>query len=148
MHCCPSEIEAGNSLDAKSVPLIDLADNVELIAAKGGQMIYQALMCDRPPTDNIDLRLGLKYLQDREKVVKGVYKGYAQVGNDHPIAPSDPMYCADIPVRPYDPDKAKFHLKKAGMEDGERRDLHVLHRRTGQRGAVAVVPADRGRRVV
>ena len=110
------EIEAGNSLDAKSVPLVDMVDNVELIAAKGGQMVYQALMCDRAPTDNNDLRLALKYLQDREKVVQGVYKGHAQIGNDHPIAPSDPMYCADIPVRPYDPDKAKFHLKKAGME--------------------------------
>ena len=110
------EIEAGNSLDANSVPLIDLAPNVELVAAKGGQMVYQVLMCDRPPTENVDFRLALKYLQDREKIVNVVYKGYAQIGNDHPIAPSDPMYCADLPVRPYDPDKAKFHLKKAGME--------------------------------
>jgi peptide/nickel transport system substrate-binding protein len=110
------EVEAVNSLDAKAVPLIDLSSNVEVVAAKGGQMVYQALMHDRPPTNNNDFRLAMKYLQDREKVVKGVYKGYAQLGNDHPIAPSDPMYCADIPLRPYDPDKAKFHLKKAGME--------------------------------
>ena len=110
------EIEMVNSLDAKSVPLIDLSSNVELIAAKGGQMVVNAMMLDRGPTDNKDFRLAMKYLQDRERVVKGIYKGYAQIGNDHPIAPSDPMYCADIPIRAYDPDKAKFHLKKAGME--------------------------------
>ena len=59
----------------------------------------------------------MKYLQDRQRVLDGVYKGYGQIANDHPIAPSDPMYCADLPIRPYDPDKAKFHLKKAGMEN-------------------------------
>ena len=40
------------------------------------------------------------------------------LGNDQPISPVDPMYCADMPVRAYDPDKAKHHLKKAGMEGG------------------------------
>jgi peptide/nickel transport system substrate-binding protein len=118
------EVEAGNSLDAKSVPLINLSPNLELIAAKGGQLVYQAMMADRAPTENKDFRLAMKYLQDRERVVKGVYKGFAQIGNDHPIAPSDPMYCADIPVRAYDPDKAKFHLKQAGLE-GTRVDIYT-----------------------
>ena len=110
------EIHAAFSVDAKTVPLFEMSPNVEIIAAKGGQMVYNALMCDRAPTDNKDFRTALKYLQDRERVLKGVYKGFGQIGNDHPIAPSDPMYCADIPIRAYDPDKAKFHLKAAGME--------------------------------
>lgn len=111
------EVEAVISVDAKSIPLLKMSDNIEIIAAKSGQLVFHAMMCDRPPTNNNDFRLAMKYLQDREKVIKGVYKGYAQIGNDHPIAPTDPMYSEEIPIRPYDPDKAKFHLKKAGMEN-------------------------------
>jgi len=111
-----SEIELAFMLDAKSVPIIKMAKNAELEHSRSGQLVYQVLMRDRPPTNNKDFRLAMMYLQDRERVVKTVYKGYAQIGNDHPIAPTDPMYCKDIPIRPYDPDKAKFHLKKAGME--------------------------------
>ena len=111
------EIHMAINIDAKSIPLFEMTPSVEVIAAKGGQKVYNAMMCDRGPTDNNDFRLAMKYLQDRERVLKSVYKGFGQIGNDHPIAPSDPMYCADIPIRPYDPDKAKFHLKAAGMEN-------------------------------
>lgn len=37
------------------------------------------------------------------------------MGNDQPIAPNIPYYAA-LEQREYDPEKAKFHLKKAGME--------------------------------
>ena len=113
------EIEVAAALDAKSVPIIKMAKNAELEYSRSGQIVYQAMMCDRPPTNNKDFRLAMKYLQDRERVVKSIYKGYAQVGNDHPVAPTDPMYCKDLPIRPYDPEKAKFHLKKAGMENAK-----------------------------
>ena len=45
------------------------------------------------------------------------------MGNDHPI-PSQNKYHADLPQRQYDPDKAKFHLKKAGLE-GHGFDLYT-----------------------
>src|SRR4030095_6070909 len=37
-------------------------------------------------------------------------------GNDHPITPANRYYAADIPVREYDPDKAKHYLKQAGHD--------------------------------
>ncbi len=76
-------------------------------------------MCDRKPTNNNDFRLGMKYAIDRQKIVDGVYKGYAHIGNDHQISPISPFYDNDIPQRPYDPDKAKHYFKKAGMENAE-----------------------------
>ena len=36
--------------------------------------------------------------------------------NDHPIAPIVKFSATDLPQRDYDPDKARFHLKKAGLE--------------------------------
>jgi peptide/nickel transport system substrate-binding protein len=44
-----------------------------------------------------------------------VLRGYGTLGNDHPISPVQQFYTA-LPQREYDPEKAKFHLKKAGME--------------------------------
>ena len=73
--------------------------------------------CTMPPFDNPDVRLALKLLIDREKYNKIVYGGNAQIGNDHPVSSIYPDYCADIPQRRHDPEKAKSLLKKAGMLD-------------------------------
>jgi peptide/nickel transport system substrate-binding protein len=67
------------------------------------------------PFDNNDVRLALKYAVDREQLLEKILKGHGTLGNDHPIAPSVP-YHADLEQRVYDPDKAKFHLKKAGLD--------------------------------
>jgi peptide/nickel transport system substrate-binding protein len=37
------------------------------------------------------------------------------VGNDHPISPANEFYASELPQRVYDPEKAKYHLKKAGL---------------------------------
>jgi peptide/nickel transport system substrate-binding protein len=70
-----------------------------------------------PPYGNNDVRLGLKYAIDREQMVKHVLRGYGDVGNDHPISKINRYYNSDLPQRKYDPDKARYHLKKAGMLD-------------------------------
>ena len=70
----------------------------------------------RAPYDNNDVRLALKYAIDREAVLQTVLRGYGYVGNDHPIGRNQPYFGRDLEQRHYDPDKAKFHLKKAGME--------------------------------
>jgi len=67
------------------------------------------------PFDNNDVRLALKYAVDREQLLEKILKGHGTLANDHPIAPSVP-YHADLEQRVYDPDKAKFHLKKAGLD--------------------------------
>ena len=73
------------------------------------------MFCDKAPFDNVDVRLALKYAINREEIVKKILFGYGSIGNDHPIAPSLPYY-ADIEQRQYDPDKAKFHAKKSGVD--------------------------------
>ena len=41
------------------------------------------MLCDVVPFDNNDVRLGMKYIVDREQLVKTVLRGYGAVGNDH-----------------------------------------------------------------
>ena len=104
-------------LDPKAVALIERREGVEVVAAKAGSFVNLAMMLDRSPTDDNNLRLAMKYAIDREQIVQNVYKGFGHVGNDHPISPIDPFYCDDIPQRPYDPEKANFYIKKAGLEN-------------------------------
>jgi len=102
-------------IGAQAAPAVERARGVRLVTTPSGQFIEMVMMCDRPPGENADFRLAIKHLLRREDVVQRLFQGRARVGNDHPIAPSDPYYCDEIPIRPFDPDKARFHLEKAGM---------------------------------
>jgi peptide/nickel transport system substrate-binding protein len=57
----------------------------------------------------------MKYLLDREQMRTAVFQGYAVLGNDQPVDPTNRFYCPDIPQRALDLDKAKFHFKKSGI---------------------------------
>ena len=110
------QIDAANRLDAKTVSLVMKAPTVDVVRTKGtGNRFAWVALCDTDPFSNADLRLALKYGIDRQKIVDNVYKGFATIGNDTTVAPSQKYFAKDLPQRPYDPDKAAFHFKKAGM---------------------------------
>jgi len=76
------------------------------------------MLTDVSPYDNNDVRTAMKYIVDREQWLNVIAKGYGQLGNDNPIGPAN-FYRAttdELPQRAYDPDKAKFHLKQAGLD--------------------------------
>jgi peptide/nickel transport system substrate-binding protein len=104
-------------LDPTAVPVLKAKPDMVVLNAKSGTHVNVAMMLDMDPTSKNDVRLAMKYALDREAIVQNVYKGFGVVGNDHPIAPIDPFYNKEIPQRPYDPDKARFHIKKAGLEN-------------------------------
>ncbi len=68
-----------------------------------------------PPFDNVDVRLALKYAVNREEIVKKIFLGHATTGNDNPIAPSVKFAVDPKPRHVYDPERARSHLKKAGL---------------------------------
>ncbi|MBL6454617.1 ABC transporter substrate-binding protein [Belnapia sp. T6] len=70
---------------------------------------------DMKPSDNLDLRLALAHLMDRRRFVEVVLRGQAVLGNDVPILSTSPLYNTDLPQRALDPDRAKFHLGRAGI---------------------------------
>lgn len=110
------DIDMMGELDAKSIRKVEEAPGVEVVNTKSGTHVNFVTMCDRDPTSNQDLRLAIKYLQDRERILKVIYNGYGAIGNDHPISPMDPFYCDELEQSSFDPDRAKHHLKKSGME--------------------------------
>ena len=108
------QVDVVNRVDPKQAGLIKKKPGLEIVVAPGGWHTVVSMMQDRPPFENLDLRLALKYGTDRAQIVKVLFSGYGQVGNDHPIPKGDPDYPAHLAQIPYDLDKAKFHLKKSG----------------------------------
>jgi peptide/nickel transport system substrate-binding protein len=110
------QIDAMNRCDLKTVHLLEKSPSLQLIRKTGRLHYYFPMRTDTDPFDNKDVRLALKYAINRQALLDLILKGYGALGNDHPIAPTYRYYNAKLPQRRYDPDKAKYHLKKAGME--------------------------------
>ena len=70
---------------------------------------------DVGPGANPDFVLAMKHLFDREQMKQAIALDYAVVANDQPIDPTNRFYFAGLPQRPFDLDKAKFHLQKSGI---------------------------------
>ena len=109
------DLDVANNVDLKLVELIEKTPGLGLVAHKSSGHLIMTMMTDRDPGNTADLRLAVKHLIPREEIVSNAFKGYALVGNDHQVTPLDPMYCHAMAQRTYDPDKGKFHLRKAGV---------------------------------
>ena len=118
------ETDVMNRCDLKTVDRLEEADDIKVYNVAGMKHITMPMRTDTDPYTNNDLRLALKFAIDREQLVDTVLRGYGTVGNDHPIATVNRYFGRDIPQRQYDPDKARFHLKKSGLE-GQEFELHV-----------------------
>jgi peptide/nickel transport system substrate-binding protein len=110
------EVDVINRVDKKAVDLLKSASDLELVRAPCGWHPIMAAQIDKAPYNNTDIRLALKYAIDREQVLQTLFSGYGSLGNDHPIPHGDPFFNTELEQRKYDPDKAKFHFKKAGVD--------------------------------
>jgi peptide/nickel transport system substrate-binding protein len=110
------QIDIINRVEPKAVALLAKAARTEIVRAPGGWHTVMAMQTDKPPYDNPDIRLAMKYATDREQILKALFNGYGAIGNDHPIPPSDPYFNKDLPQRKHDPEQAAFHLKKSGVD--------------------------------
>jgi peptide/nickel transport system substrate-binding protein len=90
-------------------------ENVELVVNKLGIYTDLILRQDHPIAGNPDFVAAVRYMQDRKRLVNTVMRGYGVMANDHPVAPWDPYFLEGLPQRPFDLDKAKFHMKKSGL---------------------------------
>lgn len=70
---------------------------------------------DGGPGSNSDFVLAMKYLFNREQLVKNIQLGRGVVANDQPIASNNRFFFKGLPQRAYDPEKAKWHLQKANL---------------------------------
>jgi peptide/nickel transport system substrate-binding protein len=111
------QIDITTRCEPKTFHFLEKTPGIVARAEEGMRHYTIPMLTTIKPYDNNDARLGLKYLIDRKQLVDVILRGYGYEGNDHPIPKINPYYAKEIPIRQYDPDKAKFHLKKAGLLD-------------------------------
>ena len=114
------DVQLITQVDPKAFRQMESADNVTLLSTPAGLQMGICVLKNALPGENDDFVKGLQYIQDRERVVKRILKGKGSVGNDTPIMSAHgPDWCSELPQRQFDPDKAKFHFKKAGVSSAE-----------------------------
>jgi peptide/nickel transport system substrate-binding protein len=115
-----------NALLAGQVDLIGAVDprSVERVKATGKHAIFETrsvsytdliVRLDRSPGSNRDFVLALKHLLNREQMVRTIQLGHGVVANDQPIAATNRFHFKGLAQRPYDPEKAKWHLQRADI---------------------------------
>jgi peptide/nickel transport system substrate-binding protein len=110
------EVDAIDSVDLKTVHLLERNGAIRVHSVNGAQHYTFAMRTDMEPFRDNNIRMALKHGLDREALLQTILRGYGTVGNDQPIGQGDQFYAADLEQRTYDPDRAKFYLREAGVE--------------------------------
>lgn len=111
------EIHAMSSVDIKTASLLERNSNITVFQTFGGSHVSLPMLTDQAPLSDRNVRLALKHAIDRQQWLELAMSGYGELGNDHPIGPQHQFRATldEIPQREYDPDKARFFLKQAGL---------------------------------
>lgn len=110
-------IDVMNNVQTQTVHLLKRVPNLKVHATTGNKQITLPMRTDTAPFDDNNVRLAIKHIVNREEWLQKIIHGYGQLGNDNPIGPAN-IYRAtedELPQRQYDPEKARFYLKKAGL---------------------------------
>jgi peptide/nickel transport system substrate-binding protein len=123
----PDEVSRVNALLSGDVHLINAINprSTRRIRASGTHQVLETpsglytdliMRQDALPTGNPHFVMAMKYLLHRELIKKALFRGFATIANDQPIPPSNPYFNAELPQRPFDLDRAKWHLRQGGLE--------------------------------
>jgi peptide/nickel transport system substrate-binding protein len=109
------EMDAVCSVNPRSIDRIQASKKHRIFETKAGTYTDLVIREDSSPGNNPDFVMAMKYLANREQMLNSILMGKGMVGNDQPIDPTNRFYFKGLKQRPYDPEKAKWHLKKANL---------------------------------
>lgn len=109
------EIDYMVDADMKTLSMLEQNTTIEISKVSGLRHFSFSMNTATAPFDNPDVRMALKYAIDRDDVINKAFLGNAKVANDNPAAPQIAFATNPEPVHSYNIDKAKEHLKKAGL---------------------------------
>ena len=126
------DVDIIGGVDPKAIKQIEESDIAEMWSVPSGTYNGIVLSLDREPGNNPDFVWALKYLVNRERVVKSILKGQGLVGNDHPIGP--PVRggalrgASSARVRPRQGEVPPREVRNQGDDGGSRRCPARSHR--------------------
>ena len=113
------EVDVIDRVDLSTINMLKRRNDLQVLATTGTQHYTFPMDTRAAPFSDNNVRMALKFALDRQEMVDKILNGYGQVGNDHPIGPSNRYFNTELPQRELDPDKAKYHLKQAGLSSLE-----------------------------
>ena len=113
------DIQLAGAINPKAIRQVEGTPGVHISSVASGKYIGICCMTNTAPGKYRDFVMAMKLLQQRERIVKSILKKQGTLGNDQPINNIYPDFCDTLPQRKFDPDKAKFHLKKTGITQAE-----------------------------
>ncbi|MBR9790479.1 MAG: ABC transporter substrate-binding protein [Gammaproteobacteria bacterium] len=109
------DIQMALAINPRSTKRVRRSGTADIMQTESSLYTNLIMRQDAYPTNNPDFVLAVKYMMNRELIQRALFRGYATIANDHPVAPSHKYFNHELPQRPYDIDRAKYHLKKAGL---------------------------------
>lgn len=108
-------VDAIDRVDLKTASLLKKVPGIVLEEVAGKTHYTFPMHTNTGPFSDRNIRMALKLAFDREEMLNKILYGYGSIGNDQPISSAYPYFNAELDQRAYDPEQAKFYLKKAGL---------------------------------
>ncbi|MEO1491118.1 MAG: ABC transporter substrate-binding protein [Pseudomonadota bacterium] len=109
-------VDVINRPDLRTMDTITRAPFLGVQDVPSNLMYTMPMRVDTPYFTDNNVRMAIKHGINRQELLDKVLFGYGTIGNDHPIGPGFRYHAADITQNQYDPDKAKFYMKQAGLD--------------------------------
>jgi peptide/nickel transport system substrate-binding protein len=119
------QIDAMTGVPYSEISTVKAHSGYDILVSQTAEWLPLCMAIDLPPFDNNDVRQAMRYIIDRPQALEQVVSGYGNVANDL-FSKFDPDYDSALPQRTHDIDKAKFLLKRAGV-DHLAVDLHTTN---------------------
>ena len=117
---------------------LERAPGVSVVSVKSTSFQPVVMNTAQKPFSDTKVRLAMKYLLDREGIIKALWQGRGTVANDHPVPDINPFY-APTPQHALDLPRAKALLAEAGLAQGFSEEIWTSNERVGlQELAIAV----------
>ncbi|MFD1344000.1 ABC transporter substrate-binding protein [Litorisediminicola beolgyonensis] len=110
------QVDTINRIDFKTEQLLKANPQIVIQEVTGNQHYTFPMLTNVAPFDDVNVRRAIKHGINRQEMVDKILFGHGRVAADSPIGPAN-QYMADLEPIPYDPDKAKFYLKEAGLSE-------------------------------
>ena len=125
-----TELQAGNIHvmefpNPDEIPLIQGDPQLEILMQPSLNTGYLAMNMERPPFDNLKVRLAINHAINKAEIVERLYQGLG-IPAKNPIPPTLWSYDDSIEAHAYDPELARQLLAEAGYPDGFETTLWAL----------------------
>jgi peptide/nickel transport system substrate-binding protein len=111
------QVDAINRIDVTTESLLRANPTIRIQEVTGNQQYTFPMLTNVAPFDDVNIRRALKHAINRQEMVDKILLGHGRVGNDSPIGPANQYFFEQMEQTRYDPDRAKFHLKQAGLSE-------------------------------